>query len=219
MGARFRQLHISPRTLCAPAGYAILVSLALSCSARNNYKTLSFFFDGVPNPDAPVKTVGVGGIGAAGQTVAIKAYRHKPYAQGQCDACHVNKKQLVTLSTDLCIKCHTKTAKEYPSMHVPAAIGQCLWCHEPHESDSPRLLKTTATRLCLQCHDPALLSDSVKEHQSAEANCLSCHGGHGGTKPSLLLADNPGIGRVPLPAAPATQESSATDAPAPGGVP
>jgi predicted CXXCH cytochrome family protein len=98
-------------------------------------------------------------------------------------------------------------------MHAPVAIGQCLWCHEPHESDSPKLLKTTAPQLCLQCHDPNLLPSDIKPHQLAEeANCLNCHVGHGGAKPSLLRVDNPTVAPITARLNPSTQ-------PSPGGGP
>jgi predicted CXXCH cytochrome family protein len=80
-------------------------------------------------------------------------------------------------------------------------------------------LKTTANRLCLQCHDPVLLTSAVKEHALTQSNCLECHTGHGGVKPSMLLADNPTVEKVPLPPAPSTQDSSTDGDTTPGGGP
>jgi predicted CXXCH cytochrome family protein len=189
----------------------ILSLLPLGCSVRKNYKTLCFFFDGVPDPNAPARASPALMSAAAqptGEPVAAKMYRHKPYAQGQCAECHAaDKKHLVTVKAELCVKCHAPAVKQYPVMHAPVAIGQCLWCHEPHESDSPRLLKTTAPQLCLQCHDQELLRSDVKPHQSDQANCLDCHVGHGGTKASLLLVDNPTVSPIAARLNPATQAS------------
>jgi predicted CXXCH cytochrome family protein len=85
------------------------------------------------------------------------------------------------------------------------SVGQCLWCHEPHESDQPRLLKTTAPDLCLQCHDRELLPSDNPAHQSEQANCLDCHVGHGSPKSGLLRADTPELGPASALLIPASQ--------------
>jgi predicted CXXCH cytochrome family protein len=180
---------------------SLLTLLAIGCSVnKSNYKTLCFFFDGVPDPDAPVVATTNSSSGPTsnnGLLTPVKLYRHQPYADGKCQECHTaDKKQLVSLKADLCVKCHQPATTQYPNMHAPVALGQCLWCHEPHESDSPRLLKTTAPDLCLQCHDQNLLPTNIPAHQSVTANCLDCHVGHGGSKPSLLLVDNPTIAPI-----------------------
>jgi predicted CXXCH cytochrome family protein len=222
MDANSRQLRTRPRAFHALIGCAIGLILVVGCSVHQKYRTLSFFFDGVPDPDAQIASAAsLQSSGTSnGTSVQKKQYQHKPYATGNCEACHTANKQLVTLSTELCIKCHANSPTQFAEMHVPVAIGECLWCHEPHESDSPRLLKTTATRLCLQCHDPVLLESTVKEHTLIKANCLECHTGHGGVKPSLLLADNPTVAKIPLPPDPTTQDSSsAADTTSGGGSP
>jgi predicted CXXCH cytochrome family protein len=184
------------RVLAVRSALSLLTLLVLGCSVtRSNYKTLSFFFDGVPDPDAPVVIPETLSTSAnPGQVKQVKLYQHKPYADGKCDSCHTpDKKQLLTLKADLCVKCHQPATNQYPVMHGPVTLGECLWCHEPHESDSPRLLKTTAPELCIQCHDQNLLPGNIPAHQSTTANCLECHTGHGGAKPSLLLVDNPTV--------------------------
>jgi predicted CXXCH cytochrome family protein len=197
--------------------------LSMGCSVRKNYKTLSFFFDGVPDPNAPLaRPSGPAGSAAPtyGYEVVAKMYRHKPYADGKCDACHEpDKKHLLTVKAELCIKCHAPATTQYPTMHAPVAIGQCLWCHEPHESDSPKLLKTTAPQLCLQCHDQGLLPSDIPAHLSDQANCLFCHTGHGGTKPSMLLVDNPTVSRLADRLTPATQPASTDDSTPAGDTP
>jgi predicted CXXCH cytochrome family protein len=200
MSAGTRQNQFGRRAIRAMGIFAILSVLAVGCSVRTNYKTLSFFFDGVPDPNAPVKATPAL-LSTSSQTIdpmaPSKLYRHKPFADGKCTECHTaDKKQLVTVKAELCVRCHQTAVNQYAVMHVPVATGQCLWCHEPHESDSAKLLKTTATRLCLQCHDQALLP-SDKPHQSDEANCLECHVGHGSPKPSLLRVDNPTLPPIP----------------------
>jgi predicted CXXCH cytochrome family protein len=217
MAARTTYFQAGRRSVYTIAILAILSALAVGCSVAKNYKTLCFFFDGVPDPNAPVTGPPTSLNLAAmpnGQLGPMKMYRHKPYAEGKCAECHkADKKQLVTVKAELCLKCHAPTVKQYAVMHAPVAIGLCLWCHEPHESDSPKLLKTTAPQLCLQCHDASLLPSNVKPHQFPDqANCLECHVGHGGTKPSLLLVDNPTV-------SPITARLNATTLRSPGGSP
>jgi hypothetical protein len=106
MAATTRNFHLGRRPVYAIAIVAILSMLAVGCSVRKNYKTLSFFFDGVPDPNAPVKASSASANAAAGpndQTAPMKLYRHKPYAEGKCDQCHAtDKKHLVTVKAELC---------------------------------------------------------------------------------------------------------------------
>jgi predicted CXXCH cytochrome family protein len=209
--------------LAAGPALLLLTVLAVGCSVNHsNYKTLSFFFDGVPDPDAPVMASADSARTTSdnGLVQAVKLYRHKPYADGKCEECHTaDKKQLLSLKEDLCIKCHQPAVNQYAVMHGPVAVGQCLWCHEPHESDSPRLLKTTAPDLCLQCHDQNLLPASIPAHLSDAANCLDCHVGHGGTKPSLLLADNPTVAPITARLVPSAVPAPTTNVAPDGGGP
>jgi predicted CXXCH cytochrome family protein len=215
------RLHLRSGS-CAAAIFTILAIAAMvGCSVRENYKTLSFFFDGVPDPNAPVNIQRVGNSSDSSNPLAgAKMYLHKPYAEQRCTECHTpDKKQLIMLKEDLCVKCHEDKTHQYAVMHAPVAAGQCMWCHEPHESDQPRLLKTTAPDLCLQCHDLELLPSSNPAHRSDMANCLSCHLGHGGIKGSMLRADNPQVQAVPLAALPTTKPADDETARPPGGEP
>jgi len=56
-------------------------------SPRERYRTLSFFFDGVPDPDAPkvVRTAAATGPAVAAHPIIS---RHKPYVENKCDLCH-----------------------------------------------------------------------------------------------------------------------------------
>jgi predicted CXXCH cytochrome family protein len=198
-----------------------LLATLFGCSVKRNYKTLTFFFDGVPDPNAPVKLAdNIGVPGSTNSISVIKAYQHKPFSEQKCSACHTeDKKHLISLKADLCITCHEKTTHEQVVMHTPVANGQCLWCHEPHESDQIHLLKSTSSQLCTQCHDREFLSTGTPEHLSTQANCLSCHVAHGGSKASMLRTDNPQIQAVPLSALPSTQPASDDDPMHPRGGP
>ncbi|MFO0832604.1 MAG: cytochrome c3 family protein [Phycisphaerales bacterium] len=155
---------------------------------RSNYKTLSLFFDGVPDPDAKVGTVDQG----TGQIVAAAMLSsHQPYQTENCDECHKSRIRMSRNDSSICAKCHAGKEKEYEQMHGPVAAQACLWCHIPHESPYKHLLRDSDRKLCGQCHSPELLSaEKVPEHADTSRACLDCHTGHGGSK-RFMLRDNP----------------------------
>src|ERR1017187_5331028 len=99
-------------TMAAMAAFA-------GCSVRQNYKTLSFFFDGVPDPNAPVQlNRTINPLDPTSPTLVVaKMYRHKPYAEQKCTECHTaDKKHLIMLKADLCLKCHQDKTHQYAVM-------------------------------------------------------------------------------------------------------
>jgi predicted CXXCH cytochrome family protein len=186
------------------ARFAALGSLALSAWAAwscevtpKNYPTLSYFFDGVPDPNAKGKP------GAGLQSPNIQSSPtysiHKPYADAACIECHSKSYDLTVQDSGICLKCHRDRVNQYPKMHGPVAAVACLWCHTPHESAEAHLLKKPAREVCLQCHDVAALnSDKVPAHVDPARSCIECHSGHGGTAPYFLL---PKATRADAPAA------------------
>jgi predicted CXXCH cytochrome family protein len=148
---------------------------------------LSFFLDGVPDPDAKPGTVQArGGKPAAGPPT----YLHKPYADNNCGACHENTNDIFArakVRQGICVECHGAALVEYPQMHGPVASGLCSSCHTAHLSQTPHLLRYASPRICTQCHELPTLSEGVAEHRSAAADCLSCHSGHGGVDRKFLL--------------------------------
>jgi len=61
-----------------------LVLMAGCGSPRERYRVLSYFFDGVPDPDAVKRVVNDQGVSVP--VVARVVTQHKPYADNQCDA-------------------------------------------------------------------------------------------------------------------------------------
>jgi predicted CXXCH cytochrome family protein len=177
--------------------FAAILSIAmvgvLGCSPQKHYQTLSFFFDGVPAPDAG----GTHRTGAEGQPIR---YLHKPYADGKCGGCHASDNMEMSISrpvtmtpitSSVCLKCHGKMPSQYPVMHGPVAAAVCLMCHSPHESPVPHLLLSSAPRLCVQCHAPEMMVPARPEHKDEKADCLGCHFGHGGPAHGLLRPKAP----------------------------
>ncbi len=199
----------------ALAAVACLAVLWPGCSVEKNYRVLSFFFDGVPDPNAPVRRSAGGGLGAGPAQAAIVAV-HKPYAEEKCASCHVSRFQLTVNDSALCLKCHGEKPTEYAVMHCPVAAGACLWCHTPHESAYASLLKAPARDVCSQCHVPGTLSTRrTPAHADAARSCLECHSGHGGTRPYFIreATAQPGRPGQPTPPPPTTSPPPSSTAP------
>ena len=163
------------------------------CTAAKRYHVLSFFFDGVPDPNALQITSAT----VAGQ-VARPVYSHKPYLEGKCDSCHTGGMNSVfeptntlEVSSRVCLKCHERVLNEYPIMHGPVVVIECLRCHAPHESNTAHLLAGPSPNICRQCHEPVLLSPRIPEHMDLKASCLDCHFGHGAEKHGMLRPNVP----------------------------
>ncbi len=186
----------------AGAGCGLTLVLAgtcwTGCSIEKNYEVLSFFFDGVPDPNARKSA-----LPGAPEFIDLKASptysAHKPFVEERCDDCHGGRFRLGRKDSSVCLKCHEKVPSSEERMHGPVAAGACLWCHTPHESAYAKLLKDVPRTLCSECHEPAELDvERVPAHADKAQNCLECHFGHGGTQRFFL---RPGSEISPRPAA------------------
>jgi predicted CXXCH cytochrome family protein len=186
----------------------LLTGLWSGCGTpKERYRVLSFFFDGVPDPDAPRPAGDSGtatGRGSGSIATPRLEFGHKPFSDRQCQSCHANADggDLIALDHELCIKCHDKVNQFSPTQHGSAQVNACAWCHEPHESRFATLLKVNTAALCTQCHDRAFLSREPKEHLDLARSCLECHTAHGGDHKLIRKTDSP-----------ATRPASASPAP------
>ena len=170
----------------------LLAGLLVGCflvgcgTPQQRYRILSFFFDGVPNPDAPKSQAG-----ARTSRSGMVIYVHQPYAEKHCENCHQNTEDIFAraqVRPDVCLTCHAKIQYQYPKMHGPVASSMCLVCHSPHQSPEKHLLKLPSPKLCQQCHETSTLNPRTREHTDPKADCLSCHSGHGGEDRKFLKA-------------------------------
>jgi predicted CXXCH cytochrome family protein len=184
-------------TAVAAAALAVLAAVWSGCSVTpRNYRVLSFFFDGVPDPSAPAVPASRGGLGQPSLAIV-----HRPFAEENCEACHKTKFKPSRNDSSACMQCHPGVQGEHPRMHGPVAAGACLWCHAPHESSRPHLMRDSDRKVCAQCHTPALLDATrVPAHAQPARECLECHTGHGSTGPFML---RPGASADTPPPAPA----------------
>jgi predicted CXXCH cytochrome family protein len=185
------------------AALLVIATAVIGCTPEKRYKTLSFFFDGVPSPDA-----GKGEFNARRGTKEKPVYVHRPYAEQKCNACHLNTDDIFArakVRPNVCMECHAPVKTEHKVMHGPVVNDACTMCHIPHQSGVEHLLRTTAPRICVQCHES--LTGNPPEHLDAKANCISCHSGHGGSDHNFLKAIGPKPTTAPA-GAPALHASS-----------
>jgi predicted CXXCH cytochrome family protein len=162
----------------------ILIVNWSGCSVKKNYKVLTFFFDGVPDPEKERKTTHKqipvkNGKNKAPREVIILKSKHPDFVSNQCNKCHDKSatNYLITDEKKLCFTCHKSTEFSGGFVHGPVAVNSCLFCHFPHESKNESLLKKATDHMCFECHkkeDQHSLSDKNK------GNCTHCHNPHTG---------------------------------------
>lgn len=92
----------------------------------------------------------------------------------------------------LCGGCHNDLDAETLALthlvvHGPLAVGDCVYCHDPHRSRSPRLLKRAdASELCVSCHDQETAEKRCSHPEAAARPCLDCHEPHASQRRGLL---------------------------------
>jgi predicted CXXCH cytochrome family protein len=166
------------------------------CSSVPRHKTLTFFFDGVPEPgenhtgtDSAVevaKFTGKTQIPDRGEIA--KSIVHPPYKEKQCGVCHDQGAmgRLKNTQNVICFQCHEDFNEKYKKVHGPAGSGYCTVCHNPHLADNKNLLIRTGQELCYYCHNSGLVLKNEVHKEIADASCTECHNPHGGDDRSML---------------------------------
>ena len=177
-------------------GLILLVLFFISCNEIERHKALTFFFDGVP-------PLGQGGL----QTEPIETsspelsqtgqaqvwYVHE--ARKDCSNCHSKRIQrgfsssqprLIAPIPKLCYNCHTDFATSAQFVHGPVAVGQCLFCHNPHKSQIKHLLREPEPDLCYECHDINTIELIAAHLPKQLSDCTYCHDPHSSTNEVLL---------------------------------
>jgi predicted CXXCH cytochrome family protein len=175
-----------------PLTAVTIVTGWIGCSVEEHYETLSFFFDGVPQPAALSDRRTLGGAGGPGALQIVSS--HSAFTDRRCAECHGGTGDFgfvvsgfERIDAGVCANCHSDVLQQFPVIHGPVAAGECLWCHQPHESPYADLLNLPSPRLCLDCHTPGTFSATEPpEHADLERDCLECHHGHGGADWTLL---------------------------------
>jgi len=204
----------------SPTSWVLLATALLAasllveaCSIERDYKRLSFFFDGVPDPDAPPLPAMAPGqlrpeeyasltneqrAALLARKVAVPEISyHPPAREKRCGECHeeapggsaggfpIGIPELLLPPEQLCLKCHEVPDATY--VHGPAGLGMCSFCHLPHQSLYPHLLRREKpSELCSICHTGDTFVTSVEHEAYGDQSCTSCHDPHASERPALL---------------------------------
>ncbi len=172
--------------------FLIALIAIIACSTQKNYKTLSFFFDGVPESVNDSLMVEIDTtINDSTQLLALlipEIYYHDPFKSKDCAICHDQSAmgKLNETQPALCYQCHDDFNNNNKTLHGALEAGNCTECHNPHQSKEAKLLVKGGESLCFDCHD----SEQAKENQfhniAEETNCINCHNPHGGENQFVL---------------------------------
>jgi predicted CXXCH cytochrome family protein len=153
--------------------------------------------------------------------------RHAALDMG-CETCHITHKtsdkgdresryHLTKGSPALCVDCHDVKDAGLVKAHQnqPFEQSDCLTCHDPHQSRSPKLMQAFVhapfaggASSCSTCHQPPKDGKVVLTQASSKQLCLSCHSDkaeqiekakvqHPGAQGDCTDCHNPHAGRSP----------------------
>jgi predicted CXXCH cytochrome family protein len=161
------------------------------CSPETRYHTLSFFFDGVPDPAALNADTAGGDEPGTRDTAGKPRFRnHGPYAAKLCEACHLpGGGRLIMPVEELCINCHALNIRK-KHVHGPVASGGCRVCHHPHGSGKPFLLASEPTSFCFFCHDKDEVGTRQAHKDAQGVQCTECHDPHSSDNNFMLRFAN-----------------------------
>lgn len=151
-----------------------------------------------------------------------KRYLHPPYEDDACDECHAvsasasfrpefraqppsddyssaSPSRLLFPREKICYECHDdmtpeELAPDGETIHGPVEDGECLECHDPHQSRYPKMLRLgdPFEKLCFQCHDPEDIEGEPHDALEGEDRvCIRCHDPHVSEREYLIKPDAP----------------------------
>lgn len=170
----------------------LLIIAFLSTIVGCSHKTLSIFFDGVPQNDEAnsltTDTTQNNDKTLTNNTVAAPTqFYHPPYQSKECSGCHDRERmgKFVLPQPDLCYQCHDDFRATYRFVHAPVE-GNCTDCHIPHIAKYDKLLIMPAPDLCFTCHDKDDSEWKEIHIDFKDQGCLECHNPHGGPDETFL---------------------------------
>jgi len=196
--ARPKAASLSERALPRLVRLTLLVlfwAFVVSCDEVERHKVLTLFFDGVPplgQAEHQQESVDLASKWFAKRVSRSDWYIHEPL--NNCATCHGERKQrsfsrsslLTSPLPELCYNCHTNYTVSSPFIHGPVAVGQCLFCHNPHKSKIEHLLKEPEPKVCYQCHDKNVIESIPGHSTELSSGCTNCHSAHASSTKYLL---------------------------------
>jgi len=192
------KLYIRPAT----TGLILLVFLGIffvSCDEVQRHEALTFFFDGVPplQPEMfPEGLVDSNSLGPDQMGQKPAWYAHEPTKD--CSNCHSKRKQrsfspqthLIAPIPKLCYNCHDDFTSSAKFVHGPVAVGQCIFCHNPHRSKIEHLLIAQEPGLCYLCHEIKTIELIAAHLPNQLSACTDCHNPHASSIKALLRSNS-----------------------------
>jgi predicted CXXCH cytochrome family protein len=131
------------------------------------------------------------------ETISTKQFVHGPVGAGICTICHTpvkGKKHQFTFSAEkdeLCFNCHDESRDMMleDHLHTPVADGNCVGCHDPHQSNFKFTLKGSAKELCYNCHNKEKFTMQFVHGPVAVGDCNACHNPHASANDFQLMAE------------------------------
>ncbi|MHC4556659.1 MAG: cytochrome c3 family protein [Planctomycetota bacterium] len=171
-----------------------IVVFVVSCDEVERHNVMTFFFDGVPSlkREGFEETADANSQEIAQMRPKPAWYVHEP--RKDCTVCHGKRRQrgfssrtyLTAPVPELCYDCHTDYTASGLFVHGPVAVGQCLFCHNPHKSRIEHLLKEPEPKLCYLCHDMNTI-ELIPAHLPKQlSSCTDCHNAHASSLRVLL---------------------------------
>ncbi|MBL7187936.1 MAG: hypothetical protein ISS70_16560 [Phycisphaerae bacterium] len=178
-------------------GLLLLISLEIllvSCDQVKHRDVLTFLLDGVePLTPQGLENGPFDSNEGPAQAAQVPAwYVHEP--SKDCTNCHDTRRQsrsagkayLIAPVPGLCYDCHDDRTVSAKFVHGPVAVGQCLFCHNPHKSRAGHLLKAAEPNLCYLCHDADAIA-AIPAHSTGQPSaCTDCHDPHVSLERPLL---------------------------------
>ena len=112
------------------------------------------------------------------------------------DAALIKAHQGQPFGTSNCVQCHNPHQSASPKLmqaftHPPFAMGSCETCHQPAKDGKVVLTQTDVKTLCVTCHsEQATQIEKAKvPHPGAQGDCTVCHNPHAGKTPGFIQPD------------------------------
>jgi predicted CXXCH cytochrome family protein len=232
--ARLRRIFIAMLAL------TFLTTSISGCTKQTKHKVLTFFFTGVPPLEEEKKDEVEKNKSATEPIkvpTVVTVYTHPVTAANLCNKCHqttanfslfgrrtrttsfqrgaLSPGPLVMDRKELCVSCHkNRSAAEALAaglwLHDTAAKGDCIACHDPHQSQHRYVLLAEPEEICIPCHKEAEMMNKVKDKEAHKlpSDCLSCHNPHLGKDRALLTKDYKEVKQTvgPIPGLPSSPE-------------
>jgi DmsE family decaheme c-type cytochrome len=136
-------------------------------------------------------------------TMGKEKYIHGPVASGVCSICHgaspkhsenpkKNKFATIKDAASICFECHEQFQAR-KNIHSPVEEGECIACHDPHESPNKFQLVAKGGELCFNCHDEELVAGKYVHGPAAVGGCIACHEPHTSDYAKNLRAEGSGL--------------------------